>query len=239
MKIPVVKEWGSWIVFLSSCFAALIAASTQIAENKVINLPRILSTALALAFLINSKNPLSSLLRVKSGSKEHLLWFIFFVAAGMAMLSPLIVEGMKPFLLFSIPVMSYVILLSLGKEHSLITELNGFALLTLTAPVVYLAATGKLSLDLYIAVMLFFGAGVFKVRVRLKKSAFYRWMMVFYIAISIAIYYALGIPVILLLPLLENLLHVIHMREETLRATGYIEMTKGIAFLVLTGLFWS
>ena len=94
------------------------------------------------------------------------------------------------------------------------------------------------STGINIAVTLFFAAGVFKVRVRLKKNFFYRRAMVIYCAAALLVFFALAIPVILLLPLIENIISVILMREERLKTTGYTELVKGLAFIILVANFW-
>jgi len=240
MKIPVVKEWGSWAVFFSSLIAALAAASlTHPWEKGGRDFPGVtLITVLGLVFLINSKNPLASSLRTRGDKKEHVLWFLFFSVSGLALLTPFLLEGTRDFIIFSVPVLSYGMLLYRGKEHSLFTELNGFALLTLAAPIIYFTVTGALSLKLYAAVLLFFCAGVFKVRVRTRKTFKYRCIMVLYCAVAVILYSLMNISVIILLPLMENVVSVISMKEEKLRTTGYTELIKGIIFISLVGLFW-
>jgi hypothetical protein len=239
MKVPVVKEWGSWVVFISSCLAAFCAALKtgpwETGRNFFIPL---LLTIIGLAFLINSKNSLTSVFRTKGEVTEHWLWLFFFGLAGLTLMLPFLLLGIKEFTGFSFLIMSYIVILSLGREHHILAELNGFALLTLAAPIVYFVISGEVSLRLYIAVMLFFAAGVFKVRVRLKKNLFYRWVMVMYCAAALLVFYLLAIPVILLLPLIENIISVIFMREERLRTTGYTELVKGIIFIILIANFW-
>jgi len=239
MKIPFVKEWGSWAVFSCSLLAGLVTGSVTRTGETGSGFPAVTALTIAgLAFLINSKNPLASALRTRWKKKEHVFWFLFFSVSGLALLIPFLLDGTGTFLIFSVLVLSYGILLYKGKEHSLITEYNGFALLTLSAPVIYFTVTGELSLRLYAAVLLFFGAGVFKVRVRTRKSLKYRWLMALYCAAAVVVYSLMNVSVVILLPLAENLISVISMREEKLRVTGYTELVKGIMFIVLTGFFW-
>ena len=239
MKIPVVKEWGSWVVFISSLLAAFAAGLLHSPGHTGRGFSAaVISTILGLTFLINSKNPLAATIRTKGRQKEHLNWFLFFGITGLILLLPFLFSGLKFFWFFSLLAVSYAVLLSFGKEHHIITELNGFAILTLTAPVVYFAITGEMSMKLYLAVFLFFAAGVMKVRVRLKKSLLLRVMMVLYCVAASAVFYLSDISVLLLLPLIENIISVILMREEKLKVTGYIELTKGVAFIVLIVFFW-
>lgn len=238
MRIPIVKEWGSWVVFFSSCLAGLI---TGLKTRPWLNGREFVSvtvlTVLGMAFLINAKNPLASAIRTK-GKKEHVLWLLLFTLTGFVLLLPFLVEGVTAFLIFVILIASYSILLSFGKEHHLATELNGFALLTVAAPAVYFAVTGEMSWRLYLAVTAFFSAGVFKVRLRLRKTLLYRWIMILYSAAVSVVFYSLDIPVIILLPLIENILSAVWMREEKLRTTGNIELAKALLFIILLWLFW-
>jgi hypothetical protein len=239
MNIPVVKEWGSWAVFVSSVLAALVAALLTRPWETGRDFANVTAlTVLGLALLINSKNPLASSLRTRGSKKEHVFWFLFFSVSGIALLIPFLIEGTRSFAFFSVLVLSYGILLYRGKEHSLFTEFIGFSLLTLTAPVIYFTVTGEMSLKLYVSVLLFFCAGVFKVRVRTRKTLKYRWIMALYCAVAVILYLIMSTSVIILLPLLENLVSVIFMREEKLRTTGYTELIKGIMFIILVGFFW-
>ncbi len=239
MKIPVVKEWGSWVVYISSLLAAFTAALLHSPGQTGKGFSAaLISTILGLTFVINAKNPLSATIRTKGRQKEHLNWLLFFGVTGLILLLPFLLDGFQFFWFFSFLAVSYTVLLFFGKEHHIMTELNGFALLTLSAPVVYFTITGEVSMKLYLAVFLFFAAGVMKVRVRLKKSVFFRLMMVLYCAAALAVFYLSDISLLLLLPLIENIISVILMKEEKLKVTGYIELTKGVAFIVLIVFFW-
>jgi len=238
MKVPVVKEWGSWVVFSSSCLAGLIAglntkpwlAGRDFARVTVL-------TVIGLVFLINSKNPLASALRSR-GKKRHVRWFLFFAVTGFVFMIPFLTEGIRAFQIFALLAVTYVVLLSFGKEHHLAAELNGFALLTISAPVVYFAVTGEMSWKLYLAVTVFFSAGVFKVRMRLRKTPLFRLVMVLYCLTSAVLFYYTNISVLILVPLLENIAMALWLREEKLSKTGYTELAKSVLFIALTGLFW-
>ena len=238
MKIPIVKEWGSWAVFSSSCLTGLIAGlKTQpwLSGRDYTNVTAL--TIAGLVFLINSKNPLASAFR-SGGEIRHVRWFLFFTLTGLALLIPFLTVGIEAFQFFALLVLSYFVLLYSGKEHHLAAELNGFALLTITAPVVYFAVTGEMSWKLYFAVTVFFSAGVFKVRLRLRKTPLFRLVMIIYCKIAAVIFYFIDVSVLILLPFLENIVTALWLREEKLSTTGYTELAKGIFFIVLTGLFW-
>jgi hypothetical protein len=240
MKIPVVKEYGSWAVFIFSCAAGitagLLTSPWQGGRDYSLTL---LQTVLGLTLLINAKNPLTTLTRSKGIKKNDLLWFVLFVSAGGILLIPFMKEGVHAFVVFTPLIIVYIILLFSGKEHGLGTELNGFALLTLAAPVLYFVITGETSLRLFLAVFVFFAAGVFKVRMRLKKTLFFRYGMALYCVFAVLIYVlVIDISAVVLLPLLENITAGLRMKEERLRTTGNIELIKGVIFTVLLGIFW-
>jgi hypothetical protein len=46
------------------------------------------------------------------------------------------------------------------------------------------------------------------------------------------------VPVIVLLPLIENIWTVLMMREEKLKTTGYIELIKSVIFVILLSFNW-
>ncbi len=131
-KIPFVKEWGSWTVFIYSCSAGLIAGlQTRPWQTGNGFSIKTLVTILGLVFLVNSKAPLTSLLRAGEKRVEHLGWFLFFGLTGLALLMPFLIDGTRIFFVSSLLVLTYFVFVSSGKEHSLFAELNGFALLTL------------------------------------------------------------------------------------------------------------
>jgi hypothetical protein len=250
MKIPVVKEYGSWAVFGSSSLAALFAGLMTSPWNTGREFSVVtVMTVLGLTFLINAKVPFSSLIRarafIESGesgagdrNRKNLYWFLFFLICGLVLLIPFLMVGYIYFIGFTVMVISYSLLMYKGKEHHLLTEINGFALLTLSAPIIYFTVTGYVSMRLYIAVLVFFVAGVLKVRVRLKKTTAFRIAMVCYCAVSAGIFHLLDISLILLVPLIENIVSAVWPRDVKLKRVGDTELAKGIVFIVLTGLFW-
>ena len=251
MNIPIVKEYGSWAVFCCSCLAALSAGLMTRPWDSGREFSYItLMTIIGMIFLINAKVPFSSLLRARSfnesgesdtgkRSTEHMYWLLIFVIAGLGLLVPFLMDGFRYFIGFSILVISYAILMKRGREHHLIAEINGFALLTLSAPIIYFTVTGDVSMRIYAAVLIFFVAGVLKVRVRIKKTPLYRGSMVTYCLAAAVVFHLIHIPLILLVPLLENIVSAIWMKEVKLKTVGDIELTKGILFILLTGFFWS
>lgn len=239
MKVPFVKEWGSWAVMGSSSVAALIAGllARPGKSGRHFTVETILTVA-GIGLLLNAKNPLASLIRTRGRNSEHIIWFLVFVISGMLFMIPFLSDGVNHFLPFSLLAVTYAIFLWRGREHHVLAELNGFALLTLSAPVIYFVVTGNVSVRLYAAVTLFFGAGVFKVRMRLRKALFFRIVMIAWCSGAAALYYLMGVSLLLLLPLMENIISALWLRAESLRATGNIELTKSVVFVILLGFFW-
>ena len=239
MKIPLVKEWGSWVVFGASCLAAVAAGfSVQTREAGSDTLMITIATIAGLFFLINTKPPLVAAIRAKGTKSAHIVWFLVFTATGLLLLSPFLRTGIERFAPFSILALSYVWFVWSGKEHHVFAELNGFALLTASAPILYFVITGMVSMKLYAAVFLFFGAGVLKVRVRIRKTLFYRGLMIAYCTVIVTVFYVLHMKIILLAPFAENIISALRLREEKLKTTGYIELAKSIIFVMLIGIYW-
>ena len=250
MKVPIVKEYGSWAVFGSSFLAALFAGlMTSPWESGQEFSGTTFMTFLGMTFLINAKVPFASLLRsnIKSASgesgkgnrnKENIFWFLIFLLSGLILLIPFLSNGFRYFMAFSLLVITYSIFMSKGKEHHLLAEINGFALLTLAAPITYFTVTGDLSMQLYAAVLIFFVAGVIKVRVRIRKTSAYRAVMIFYCTASVIVFHVLDISIILLMPLFENIVSAIWIRDIKLKTVGDIELAKAVIFIILTGFLW-
>jgi len=239
MKVPLVREWGSWVVFGASCLAAIAAGfSTQKWEAGSDIIERTIATIAGLFFLINTKPPLVAAFRAKGTKGGHIAWFLVFTATGLLLLAPFLRSDIGRFAPFLILAVSYVLLVWSGKEHHVIAELNGFALLTASAPLLYFVITGMVSIKLYAAVLLFFAAGVLKVRVRLRKTLFYRVLMIAYCAVILNIFYVLHMNLVLLVPFAENVISALWPREEKLKTTGNIELAKSIVFVILVGIFW-
>jgi hypothetical protein len=239
MKIPVLKEYGAWTVFIFSCASGITTGllTKPWHAGRDVSVA-ILLTVLGFVLLINTKNPFLSLIRTKGQSREHLLWFMFFCIGGFSLLIPFLGGGIKTFLLFTPLILGYAILMYSGREHLLAAELIGFSLLTLSAPILYFVITGEMSFRLYLAVLIFFAAGVFKVRAILKKTLLYRGLMVFYCAASLVFFFYINVSAVMLLPFIENILSVLHLKEERLKTTGNKELIKGFIFTALLGFFW-
>jgi hypothetical protein len=131
---------------------------------------------------------------------------------------------------------AYLLSLKFLGEHSVVTEMSGFVILALSSLVAKLSITGVVDPTLFVGTAVFFTAAVFKVRVQFKKGFVQRVIMVIYIGFAIAVYRTLSIPVIVLLPLSDNLLFSISLYRAKLSFTGWLEVLKGVVFLFLMAL---
>ncbi len=224
MQAWFLKEYGAWSVFIISVFIGVGVSRT--ASWTVIPL------SIAMGLLINSKQAYTVWVAQKI-SRLPLLVFFVQVAAATGMLLALFggdIVALLPLLVFPV---AYLLMRGLAGEHALLTELLGFAVLSLAAVIVKFSFFGGLDVRLFVAVVFFFMAGVFKVKALLAATAWSRALSLLYIATAVAACRGMHIQLIILLPLLDNVIAAIIPYKASLRTTGWIEVGKGIAFLAL------
>lgn len=200
---------------------------------------KVLPSFAAICLLINSKQALTLWLRAHpTASGRHMA--AFFMQAGVAavILLPLLGESVPKFLPYAVAPFAYILLNRYAGEHAIYTEVAGFALLAMAAPIAKFLCTGQLDLRLYIAVAVFFCAGVFKVRVQLRKRILERSLMGLYLVFAAAVYYVIRAPFFALIPLSDNLIFAMTLYNMKLRAAGWTEVLKGVTFLVLMSIFY-
>lgn len=219
----ILQEYGSWsvlvVAWLSGCGVARACG------------PRSLALLIGLAFLVNSKQALAVWMR---SSRRQALWVMLAqMAAGAATLFALFGgDSMTLLPLLAIPA-AYLASNKIVGEHAIITELLGFALLSVAALLAHNLSSRLLDLRLYAAVALYFTAGVFKIRAVLTSRMLYRILTVVYALFATAAYQQLRVPLIVLLPLAENALAAVTLYKVKLQTTGWIEVAKSLAFLGL------
>lgn len=192
---------------------------------------------IAIALYINSKQALVLWMRSRGGNPARpRAVFLVQVLVATMMLLPVLGTSLGPLMPYALVPVAYLICLKLLGEHSIITEISGFALLSLSALVAKLTTTGVVDPVLFTAVAVFFIAGVFKVRVQFRKGMTQRVLMVIYLGFALAVYRLLHIPVLVLIPLLDNLIFSITLYRAKLGVTGWLEVLKGVAFLLLMAL---
>ncbi|MBI5639846.1 MAG: hypothetical protein HZA17_05410 [Nitrospirae bacterium] len=227
------KEYGSWGVMTLSYIAGLLVSLHDGRPGS-----RSLSAFIAISLLINSKQALTLWLR-SSGrdSAKAGLFFISQVVVAAVILVFLLGGAITGFLPYAIIPAIYILLLRFTGEHSIFTEVSGFSLLTLSSLIARFTVSGSIDPRLYAAVAVFFIAGVFKVRIQFKRLMAYRVIMVIYLAMAAVTYKVMNLPVIILIPLIDNLVFAIFLYRAKLQTTGWVEVAKGISFLLL--LWWT
>lgn len=218
------KEYGSWSVLI---IASLLGVGVSRAFSWTV-VP--LFTALGL--LINSKQAFTKWNRHIEGTTSRTVFLIqisvaaiilvFLFGSGVTMLLPMLVFPA-----------AYLLSNRFAGEHTVLTEVLGFVLLSLAAVLMKYLLTGGIDVRLFLGVALYFSAGVFKIKALLLKKTIYRVMTVLFILVSLYIYHRMYIPMIILLPLVDNLIAAATLYKVRLKTTGWIELAKSSVFLVL------
>ena len=221
------KEYGSWSVLI---IAYLIGLGVSHAFSwKAIPL------FLALGLLINSKQAFMKWVR-RTGDRTSLTVFLGQIAVAVAILVGVFrgdIPGLLPLLIF--PAL-YLFMNKLKGEHFVLTEVLGFTLLSLAAVLAKFLLTDNLDMRLFLGVALYFSAGVFKIKAVLLKKTRDRVLTAIAVVVAAVVYHLMHIPIIILLPLVDNLIVAAVLYRVKLQTTGWIEVAKSLTFL---GLFIS
>lgn len=225
------KEYGSWGVMTMAYLTGLVAA-------RQVNM-KAFAGFFALALLINAKQAV--VIWMRTAAKKRIapgMIFVIQILIASALLFPLYQQyDILSLLSFAVFPAGYLLSLKLFGEHAIGTEMLGFILLSLAALVAKAIAGSGLDTSLFIVTAVFFVAGVFRVRIQLKKTFLYRVVMICYVGAATGLFYLMGYRVVLLLPLIDNLVFGLTLYRVGLQATGWIEMAKGFAFLLLIAVF--
>ncbi|MDA8098442.1 MAG: hypothetical protein M0042_02300 [Nitrospiraceae bacterium] len=218
------KEYGSWSV-LTVAFLAGLGVSRAFPWQA-------LPLYASLALLINSKQAFVRWTR-QSTVNVHLGVFLAQIAAATVILLLVFGRGIPqllPLLLFPL---AYLLANRFAGEHALVTELLGFALLSLAAVLSKFLVVEGVDVRLFVAAGFYFTAGVFKVKAVLFKGMRDRILAVLYIVLAAYVYRRFQISLLILLPLAENIVMALFLYKVRLQTTGWIEVAKSIAFLCL------
>jgi YwiC-like protein len=221
------KEYGSWSVLI---IAYLIGLGVSHATSWAA-----LPLFFALGLLINSKQAFMKWIR-RPGDRTSLAVFLGQIAAA-AMILAAVFRGDILRLLPLLVIPAFYLIVSKRKgEHFVLTEVLGFTLLSLSAVLAKFLLTDGLDVRLFLGVALYFSAGVFKIKALLLKRTKDRALTAIAVVVAVVVYRLMHIPIIILLPLADNLIVAAVLYRVKLRTTGWIEVAKGLAFL---GLFIS
>lgn len=224
------KEYGSWSV-LSIAYAVGLAVSRTALTWKVVPL------FLALGLLINSKQAFMKWMRRKDDRTALLIFLSHIVVSTVLLLA--IFKGdiprLLPLLIFPA---AYLLSNRLAGEHNLMTEVFGFILISLAAVLSKFALTGGMDVRLFVAVAVYFSAGVFKVKALLRKRVQDRILTAVYVLFAVYAYRAFHISLLILLPFIDNIVVAATLYSVKLKTTGWIEVGKSILFLALMAAFY-
>ncbi len=222
----ILREYGSWSVFLISYLLGILLQGGDV-FSYVTFLP-----LLGLAVLINSKLHLS--LWLKQKIEKNLIIFLIHILIGFLLFYASLGKEILGLSHLSLIPLLYVIFIYKLGEHHILTEITGFATLTLSVIIASYTINHYIDYKLYLLTFTYFVAGVFKVRVQLRKTMKDRLVMIFYVTFLAILYPLYKIPILPLLPLLENIIYSITLYRAKLRFTGWMEVAKSLAFMVLT-----
>ncbi len=223
------KEYGSWSVLLVSYLTGLIVSRGFSWQA--------ISLFLALGLMINSKQAFMAWTRTKEGSVSLTVFLgqIVLAAAILLALFRTDVARLIPLILFPA---AYLISNRVAGEHHIVTEILGFTLISLAAVLAKFLVTGGVDVRLFVAVAVYFTAGVFKVKTLLLRRKRDRILTVVWIVFAIVVYYGFHIPRLILLPLVDNFLAAIILYKIRLKTLGWTEVLKSIVFFGLMAAFY-
>lgn len=225
------REYGSWGVMMLA-FLAGIAAARSFS-------PAALGVLAGLSLSINAKQAFTEGMRSRGAGARTAFAVFSCQAAAAALLFWLSLGSLFfPLLPYAAVPLAYVLLLRFRGEHALVTEAAGFVLLSLSALVANAGVTCRVDPRLFLAVAVFFTAGVFKVRIQFRKKRKDRLAMAGYLAGSAAAYLLAGLPLICLAPLADNLVFAARPYQVKLQTTGWLEVAKGMLFVLLVAVFY-
>lgn len=220
----VLKEYGSWSVLI-------IAYAIGLAVVR--SFPwQALPVFLALGLLINSKQAYTKWTRQRDVTR-HLYVFLGQIAAGAVILLAVYHRNLPLLLPLTVLPAAYLLLHRFLGEHHVLTELMGFALLSLAAVLAKFLVVEGVDVRLFIATALYFTAGVFKVKSVLLKKTRDRVLTVLYVLFAAYVYHRFSISLLVLLPLAENIIMAVLLYQVRLQTTGWIEVVKSLLFAVL------
>lgn len=215
------------------CYLAGLCAGPQFVPGAV-------AVFAAVILCVNSKQALTRWLRSKGrDSRESLAVFVSQIIIAALLVGTTTWGSLAAFLPFLVVPAAYLLLLLLLGEHFILTEITGFFLIAVAAPLAEFASSGLVDVKLYVAVAVFFAAGVFKVRLQFTGRGVYRLLMVAYLVLVSSVYHILDLSLVPLLPLLDNLVFAAAPYKVRLRTAGRLEVVKGVVFVALIVAVWA
>ena len=218
------KEYGSWSVLIIAYLIGL-GVSRSFTWQAI-------PLFLALGLLINSKQAFSKWVRRTADRKSLAILLVQIIGATTLLIAAFAgdVPRLLPLLVFPA---AYLLTYKLAGEHFIVTELLGFTLLSLAAVLAKFLLTGGLDVRLFVGVVLYFTAGVFKIKALLQRKTRDRILTVLSVVFAVFVYKRMHIQGIILMPLLDNLIVAATLYRVKLKTTGWLEVVKSLLFLGL------
>lgn len=229
VSIYFLKEYGSWSVLIIAYLTGLIA-------SRGFNWTAA-PVFLAIALLVNSKQAFTRWTRGKGDSKAVFI-FLGHIAAAAAILLALFNRDVLLLLPLLVIPAAYLLMNRFTGEHFLLTEVLGFALISLAAVLAKFSVVHGVDVRLYVAVAVYFIAGVFKVKTLLRKKMLDRVLTVLFVVFAVFAYRGFHLPLLILLPLIDNLIVAATPYRVKLQTTGWIEVAKSLLFLALMAVYY-
>ena len=224
IKGHILKEYGAWSVLI---IVSLIGVGVSRAYSWTL-----IPLFLALGLLINSKQAYMKWIRRTEDKTSLAIYLGQIVFAAVILLAVFSTNIPRLLPLLVVPG-AYLLMSKLAGEHFILTEVLGFALLSLAAVLVKFLLTDHLDLRLFLGVALYFTANVFKVKTLLLRKMQYRVLTVLYAAFAVFVYWRMQIPIIVLLPLTDNIIAASTLYKVKLQTVGWMEVAKSLTFLGL------
>lgn len=220
----VLKEYGSWSVLIVA-YVIGIGVSRGFTWLAI-------PLFLALALLINSKQAFTLWTRGKGDTRSPAVFLGQIILASVILLAVFgsDVPRLLPLLVFPL---AYLLMNRFAGEHFVLSEVLGFVLISLAAVLAKFLITGGIDVRLFVAVALYFSSGVFKVKALLRQRVLDRVLTAVYVLLAAYAYKGFHIPLIILLPLADNLVVGASLYKVKLRTIGWIEVAKSLLFLAL------
>jgi hypothetical protein len=224
IKGYLVKEYGAWSVLIT---VSLIGVGVSRTFSWTL-----IPLFLALGLLVNSKMALTKWSR-RQGDRTSLMIFLGQILIATAILFAIFGSDIPRLLPLLLVPAVYLAMNKIAGEHFILTEVLGFALLSLAAVLVKFLLTDGLDIRLFLGVALYFTANVFKVKAMLLRRTLYRVLTVLTVVFAVIVYQWMQIPVIILLPLADNLIAAATLYKVKLQTVGWMEVAKSLMFLGL------
>jgi len=224
IKGYLLKEYGAWSVLIT---VSLIGVGVSRALSWTL-----IPLFLALGLLINSKQAYTKWIR-RADDRKSLAIYLGQVVVAAVIFFAIFSTNIPRLLPLLIVPGAYLLMNKVAGEHFILTEVLGFALISMAAVLVKFLLTDSLDMRLFLGVALYFTANVFKVKTMLFKKMQSRVLTALYVFFAVFVYQLMSIPIIVLLPLTDNIIAAATLYKVKLQTVGWMEVAKSLVFMGL------